>query len=201
MLLRTNRRTQIQLKEGKSCLLWTGQLKLILLLRFLQRQTTPSNDGSNDRPKAILAFPAVPSKNPSPSPSPRPSTQKSIESSERSESADTVSSGASAVSPPVSPSGLWPTCDIQESQQEDEYDADGMEESIRQEAALRRRASSMDFDTEQTFEAMPGFLTPGKIVWIHTCVSRSIKTYFKVKARAARRLNYVILHERINNLL
>ena len=192
---------QIQLKEGKSCLLWTGQLKLILLLRFLQRQTTPSSDGSNDRPKAILAFPAVPSKKPSPSPSPRPSSQKSIELSERSESPDTVSSEASAVSPPISPSGLWPTCDIQESQQEGEYDADGMEESIRQEASLRRRASSMDFDTEQTFEAMPGFLTPGKIVWIHTCVSRSIKTYFKVKARTARRLNYVILHERINNLL
>ena len=176
-------------------------VKTNFTIAFLQRQTTPSNDGSNDRPKAILAFPAVPSKNPSLSPSPRPSSQKSIELSERSESPDTVSSEASAVSPPISPSGLWPTCDIQESQQEDEYYADGMEESIRQEAALRRRASSMDFDTEQTFEAMPGFLTPGKIVWIHTCVSRSIKTYFKVKARAARRLNYVILHERINNLL
>lgn len=169
---------------------------------FLQRQTTPSKDGSNDRPKAILAFPAVPSKKPSPSSSPRPPSQKSIESSERSESPDTVSSEASAVSPPVSPSGLWPTCDIQESQQEDEYDANGMEESIRQEAALRRRASSMDCDTEQTFEGIPGFVTPGKIVGNYTCVSRSIETYFKVKARrAAGPLNSVILHARINRKL
>jgi len=59
-------------------------------------------------------------------------------------------------SPPVSPSGLWPECE------EDTFDEDGFHEHIRQEAVLRRRASSMDSDAEATnFAEMPGVLMAG----------------------------------------
>lgn len=130
-------------------------------------------DDSADLPKTVLAFSTVTTVKSTPSPSPQPNkslppsrtssplnhllpSEPGERSSDCTESPETASSAASMQSPPVSPSGLWPECE------EDAFDEDGFHERIRQEAVLRRRASSMDSDVEATnFAEMPGVLMAG----------------------------------------